>query len=318
MIRLFLMGISVLLALGARAQDSEVVNRVMAVVGGTKVITLYDVQQAEDRMRNRLQAFDPNAVVSQNAVLTEMINEALLVQEIYSRKNFVLPAGIGEDLVKRHIGGRADKSRSNLIRELQREGRTLQRLEQELIDDAFLRIARQDIEDSIQISPQAVKDYFEATKTEIGAGPFAKYLAFELAANEFTEQQVMDLAGVVDSEEAFRKLAETQTRPLANDGQTARVYFDEKFKVTWYLGDGDLTPKLSELENGQAGFEKVGDTYHMLFVIEQNEDSAPSLTNPRVRDQIRYRLMDVEYAKRLQRKVERLKQTISVVRPSLK
>ena len=105
--RVFLMGISALLALGAPAQDSEVVNRVMAVVGGNKVITLYDVRQAEDRMRNRLQAFDPNAVVSQNAVLTEMINEALLVQEIYSRKNFVLPAGIGEDLVKRHIGGRA-------------------------------------------------------------------------------------------------------------------------------------------------------------------------------------------------------------------
>ena len=55
-----------------------VVNQVLAVVGGTRVITLHDIPpNSEDR----------------ESILAELINDALLVQEVRTRKGFVMPAG---------------------------------------------------------------------------------------------------------------------------------------------------------------------------------------------------------------------------------
>ena len=114
------------------------VNQVLAVVGGTRVITLHDIPpNSEDR----------------ESILAELINDALLVQELRTRKGFVMPAGLGERLLADHIRkmkqSQPDYSRATLVRELQRDGITLQQFEEQLVDQAFLHLARRPIYDSV-------------------------------------------------------------------------------------------------------------------------------------------------------------------------
>ena len=129
-------------------KGSVVVNRVLAVVGGTRVITLHDIP--------------PNSE-ERESILADLINDALLVQEVRTRKGFVMPAGLGERLLASHIRRekkrQPDYSRAILIRDLQRDGIALEQFEEQLIDKAFLQLTLDPIRESVQVSPRAVSEF---------------------------------------------------------------------------------------------------------------------------------------------------------------
>jgi hypothetical protein len=68
------------------------VNRVMAVVGGSQVITLEDVRKyrVREMIRAKNERRNPPPVDDELA-LGELINDALFVHEIRHRKGFVMP-----------------------------------------------------------------------------------------------------------------------------------------------------------------------------------------------------------------------------------
>jgi hypothetical protein len=286
-------------------RESVVVNRVLAVVGETRVITLHDIPpNSEDR----------------GSILAELINDALLVKEFRTRKGFVMPAGLGErllsDRIRKMKQSQPDYSRVTLVRELQRDGKTLQQFEEQLVDQAFLSLAKRPIYESVQLSPRAINEFSKNDFKEFGRGLYAYFRAFQIPASEegVNEAAVKALVDGIKSEDDFNKLAEK--RKVAGGGLKGRVYFDEKYKKTHYI-DADVTTTLYGIEAGKADYHQSETIFHVMFVSERGEQEKPDLNNPRLRDFIKGVLSDKQYNARLQLKIQRLKQEISVYRPGI-
>ena len=282
-----------------------VVNRVLAVVGGTRVITLHDIPPKSD---------------DRESILAELINDVLLVQELRTRKGFVMPAGLGERLLSDHIRklkqSQPDYSRATLVRELQRDGITLQQFEEQLVDQAFLRLARRPIFDSIQLSPRAISEFSKNGLKELGRGPYAEFLALQIPASEdgINETKVKALVEGIKSADDFKKLAEK--RKVAGGGLRGRVYFDEKQKATWHI-DAEVTATLYGIEAGKADYHQSDEIFHVMFVAERGEQEEPDLNDPRLRELIKGELSGRQYNARLQLKIQRLKREINVYRPGI-
>ena len=284
-------------------KGSVVVNRVLAVVGGTRVITLHDIP--------------PNSE-ERESILADLINDALLVQEVRTRKGFVMPAGLGERLLASHIRRekkrQPDYSRAILIRDLQRDGIALEQFEEQLIDKAFLQLTLDPIRESVQVSPRAVSEFSKNGLKQLNRGPYSDFMAFQIPSSEegANESAVKALVGSIKTADDFKKLAEK--RKVAGGGLKGRVYID--LEKTWYI-DADVTATLSEIEAGKAGFHLSGETYHVMFVTERGEQEKPDLNNPRDREMIRRVLSGRQFNDRLQLKIQRLKQEINVYRPGI-
>ncbi|MDP7011831.1 MAG: hypothetical protein QF685_10655 [Verrucomicrobiota bacterium] len=287
---------------------SVVVNRVLAVVGGTRVITMQDLVEYRDVAR------DQRRLNTADLILGELVNDALLIQEVYSRKGFVVPAGLGEDLLARHMR-RMKQSRSDLVRELQQDGITLEQFERQLIDKALLASALDPIRESVQVSPRAISEFSETGLKQLGRGSYAVFLALQIPASEegINAAKVKALVDSIKSADDFRKLA--KDRKVVEGGLEAKVYFDEKYNDTWHI-DAEVTATLYGIKAGKADVHPSGETYHVMFVTERGEQEKPNLNDPRVRELIKGELSYQQYTARLNLKLQKLKREINVYRPS--
>ena len=199
-----------------------VVNRVLAVVGGTRVITLHDIPPYSD---------------DRESILAELINDAWVIHEVRTGKKFVIPAGLGEQELARHIRrekkSRDGYSRGDLVKKLQQDGITLEQFEEQLIDKVLLRSATRPIYESVQLSPRAINEFSKNGLKEFGKGPYAEFLALQIPVSEdgINEAAVKALVDGIKSEDDWKKLC--QKRKVAGGGLKGRVYFDEKYKDTW-------------------------------------------------------------------------------------
>ena len=124
-------------------------NAIKAVVGGQIIITQWDVNREA-----RLPRLDP--ALAQK----KLEQDALLVMNIKSQKNYVEPAGLGELLLRNEIKSRYDNSRNQMIADLRVQGKTVQQRESELVDDWILRQAERTVRQAVQVSPAAIKQYY--------------------------------------------------------------------------------------------------------------------------------------------------------------
>jgi len=230
-----------------------------------------------------------------------------------------MPAGLGERLLSDHIRkmkqSQPDYSRATLVRELQRDGITLQQFEEQLVDQAFLRLARRPIFDSIQLSPRAISEFSKNGLKELGRGPYAEFLALQIPVSEdgINEAAVKALVDGIKSEDDWKKLC--QKRKVAGGGLKGRVYFDEKHKDTWYMNDAEVTATLYGIEAGKADYHQSDEIFHVMFVAERGEQEKPDLNDRRVREMIKGELSSQQYSDRLDLKIQRLRREINVYRP---
>ena len=301
------------------AQPVEV-NRVKAVVGGTRVITMHDLVEFRNADKAPLRGRKPNTV---DTILDEIVDEALLVHEVRTRKGFVMPAGLGERLLASHIRRENKKrtrgySRGDLVREKQNDGITLEQFKEQLIDVVFLRAALEPIRDSVQVSPRAVSQFIvsEDGLKKLGRGPYADFLAIQIPASEegINKTKVKALVGGIKSVNDFKKLAEK--RKVAGGGLKGRVYID--LENTHYV-DAEVTATLSGIEAGKAGLHHFeGDEiFHVMFVTERGDQEKHDLNDPVLRRMIKGELSGRQYNARLQLKIQRLKLEINVYRPGI-
>jgi len=289
-----------------KGKGPVVVNRVEAVVGGTRVITLHDV---------------PLNIDDRESILKVLIGNALLIHEVRTRKGFVMPAGLGQrllgDLIRKKKQSQPEYSRTTLVRELQRDGITLQQFEEQLVDQAFLSLARRPIYESVQLSPRAINEFSKNGLKEFGRGPYAFFMAFQIPASEegVNEAAVKKLVDGIKSEDDWKKLC--QKRKVAGGGLKGRVYFDEKHKDTWYMNDAEVTATLYGIEEGEADYHQSDKIFHVMFVSERGKQEKPDLNDPRLRGFIKAALTDKQFKARLQLKIQRLKQEINVYEPVL-
>ena len=297
------------------AQPVEV-NRVKAVVGGTRVITMHDLVEFRNADKAPLRGRKPNTV---DTILDEIVDEALLVHEVRTRKGFVMPAGLGERLLASHIRrekkSQPDYGRATLVRELQRDGITLQQFEEQLIDRAFLHLTLNPIRDSVQVSPRAVIEYSEITLKESGRGPYADFLALQIPASEegINKAKVEALVHGIKSADDFKILAEELK--VAGGGLKGKIYFDNKYKDTHYI-DREVSKTLYGIKAGKAGFHQSDEIFHVMFVTERGDQEKPNLSDARDLEEIKRQLENDQYTSRLDLKLKRLKQEINVYYPA--
>ena len=286
------------------------VNRVLAVVGGSRVITLWDV------VEHRRSKLGQNLAEKDELILGQLIDSALFIHDIRHRKGFVMPAGLGDELLADHIR-RSKKSRSELIRNLQLDGVTLEQFERDLVDKALLQFNLSPVRESIQVSPVAVGEYYRTNnleKLDPDLGPFVEIQAFEILASEegVNADSVGALVAGIQSLDDFKKIAQ---KKVGNDGVKATVYF--KNESTFYNGDVEAAAALLDerAKVGKAISHKSGESYHVLFIVARGEKQKPKLSDPRVRDFIRSELKTHQYNTRLNDKIKRLRQNINVYLP---
>lgn len=293
------------------------VNRVMAVVGGSQVITLEDVRKyrVREMIRAKNERRNPPPVDDELA-LGELINDALFVHEIRHRKGFVMPAGLGDELLRSHIVAH-QLTRSNLVRQKQSEGVTLQQFERELIDRALLQFNMEPIWKAVQVSPGAVRDYYQNGKLEgVKFGPFVEIRAFEMLASEdgVNDESMRAMVSGIVSVDDFKKIAKEKK---GNEGLEAMVYVDHR--ETLYK-DVDATGRLFQSENkvGRAFyFLEGGNIYNVIFIVERGDKPKPKLGDPGVQANIETILRLKQYNSHLQSKLDRLRQNINVYLPGV-
>ena len=308
--------------LWAAPKDREIVNRVMAVVGGSQVITLEDVRKY--RLREMVRAKNERRnppPLDDVLALGELINDALFIHEIRHRKGFVMPAGLGDELLRSHIVARK-LTRSNLVRQKQSEGVTLQQFERELIDRALLQFNMEPIWKAVQVSPGAVRDYYRDGKLDgipfgrFQFGPFVEFRAFELLASEdgVNDESMRAMVSGILSVEDFKKIAQEKK---GNEGSEGTVYIAHE--ETLYK-DVDATGRLFQPENkvGKAFyFLEGGKIYNVIFIVERGDKPKPKLSDPGVQANIETILRLKQYNSHLQSKLDRLRQNINVYLPGV-
>lgn len=294
-------------------EKEDVVNRVMAVVG-TTVITQYDV--AEYRVSEQRQANAGRRMrlpETEDLVLTEMVNNALLIHEIRNRKGFVMPAGLGDRLLAGFLR-RSDKKRSELIQELQGDGITLEQFETDLINRALLQANLDPIWEAVHVSPKAVETFFNDNPKQFDLGEYADILAFAIPASEegVDTASMKTLVAGIGSIEDFQKL--TKERKVANDGERVRVY--KKFEATHHV-NSQVTAELflPATKVGKATFYKDEEVFHVMFLKERGKELKRQLEDPKVQQDIKLKLWVRQYHDRLNHRLQRLRQTINVYRP---
>ena len=305
---------------GDEGNEPRVVNRVLAVVGGSRVITLWDRVEYRKSKPGLNQAETEDQAAIDELLLDELIDSALFIHEIRHRKGFVMPAGLGDELLADHLR-RNTQSRSQLVKNLQRNGETLEQFERELIDDALLRFSLEPVKDSIQVSPVAVSEYYRTNnleKLDPDLGPFVEIQAFEILASGegVNDDSMRTMAAGIQSLDEFKKVAQKNVR---NDGLKATVYF--KNESTFY-NNGDVEAAAALLDErakvGKAIFHKSGKSYHVIFIVARGDKQKPKLSEPRVQDYIKGEIGGHLFSTRLDDKLTRLRQNINVYRPPRK
>jgi hypothetical protein len=294
-----------------------VVNRVLAVVGGSRVITLQDVVEHRRSKPGLNQGAIEDQAATDELLLGELIDSALFIHEIRHRKGFVMPAGLGDELLADHIRA-SKKSRSQLVKNLQLDGVTLEQFERDLVDNALLRFNLEPVKESIQVSPVAVSEYYRTNnleKLDPDLGPFVEIQAFEILASEegINDDSIRAMVAGIQSIDDFKKIAQ---KKVGNDGLKATVYFKNE---STYYNNGDVEAAAALLDErakaGKAISHKSGKSYHVIFIVARGDKQKPKLGDSRVRDFIKGELEWDQYSARLNEKLKRLRQNINVYLP---
>ena len=289
------------------------VNRVMAVVGGDRVITLQDVKSFQISEIHRANALQMGEVENTDELaLGELINNALLIHDIRNRDGFVLPAGLGNRLVARHLRLN-EMSRGDLIQDLQLSGLTLEQFEKKIVDRALLSANMKPYRQAVQVSPEAVREYFKNHPQKFDLGEYVDMQAIQIPADEdgINDESVNALVEGIESMEDFAKLA--AAREVANEGVQARIYANNE--ATYYGGVNVVGFLFSDAPVGKGAVYKEDNIYHVMFIKERGKEEKRLLDDPRVQADIKTALQARQYYKRLNLKLERLRQTISVYLP---
>ena len=325
-----LLGICLAGSLQAQEGVKVVVNKVLAVVGHSHVITLQQVKE-----RGRPPGLSAEVIAQEDpsdfkaSVLDQMIREAMIVAELRNQPGFVEPAGIGEELLKNHLTrGDAtkekdvDQLRKELIRELHSQGRTLEEFTRELVDKTFYRFALDPIRDSIQVSPKDVAEEFKRQQASVSdKGNYINLAVVRVpedAGKGATLQALSEAAATVKTEDAFKALVEKHTETENVLGLT--MFAKDKF--TWYSPTNDDTDAAilagqlfgEDTKANTALVEKFGNTFHLIYIAERGEKLERNLGNPREQERIRELLRRQKQDQLLERKIARLRNEINVYR----
>ena len=304
-------------AASLRAQQSEVIDGIAAVVNGD-VVTYSQVRELigarERTLRNSYQGPELENKVKEMrlAALKDLVDRQLILQEFKKKEKdgATIPTYIiyerVKDIIRTEFGG----DRSAFVRTLKSQGYTITKFKEIERDKFIVQAMRQTfVKDDFVISPNQIQAYYDKHKLDYSTPEQIKLRMIVLRDDDSG-------AGLPGGKKEMAKEIRAKLTSGAEFGRMAQMYSEDP---TTQQADGDwgwidrktlseeLTSHAFALRAGEiSDVIEVGNSYYIMMV-EARKNAA---TKPigEVRDEIEQNLIQQEKSKEMQRWLDTLRQ----------
>ena len=304
----------------SRAQQQSEENAIIAIVGGQKYITKWDVvtraiaekYSSASELRAAWRRYAEGTEVLAPETIAEaqknLEKEALLIMSVKSREGYVEPPGIGEILVNRELKRRWKNNREEMLASLKLAGKTVQQRGFELWDQAILREVRRGIRQSVQVSPAAIKKYYSENPSVNNKGETVDLHIIRVVREEegVGLGKIGKMIGKVKSLEGFKKLAkEFRAADLDHKG-----ILHKKDPVGL---SKELAGEVFSLEEKEAGFTLDEEAYYLVYIEKRWEKYEIPLSE--VHELIHDVLFEDRFRKKEEQKIKSILNDVHVYYP---
>ena len=304
-------------AASLRAQQSEVIDGIAAVVNGD-VVTYSQVRELigarERTLRNSYQGPELENKVKEMrlAALKDLVDRQLILQELKKKEKdgATIPTYIIDERVKDIIRTEFGGDRSAFVRTLKSQGYTITKFKEIERDKFIVQAMRQTfVKDDFVISPNQIQAYYDKHKLDYSTPEQIKLRMIVLRDDDSG-------AGLPGGKKEMAKEIRAKLTSGAEFGRMAQMYSEDP---TTQQADGDwgwidrktlseeLTSHAFALRAGEiSDVIEVGNSYYIMMV-EARKNAA---TKPigEVRDEIEQNLIQQEKSKEMQRWLDTLRQ----------
>jgi peptidyl-prolyl cis-trans isomerase SurA len=309
--------LAIALAASLRAQQSEVIDGIAAVVNGD-VITYSQVRELigarERALRNSYQGTELENKVKEMrlAALKDLVDRQLILQEFKKKEKdgAAIPPYIIDERVKDIIRTEFGGDRSAFVRTLKSQGYTITKFKQIERDKFIVQAMRQTfVKDDFVISPNQIQAYYDKHKLDYSTPEQIKLRMIVLRDDDSG-------TGLPGGKKEMAKEIRAKLTSGAEFGRMAQMYSEDP---TTQAADGDwgwidrktlseeLTNRAFALRAGEiSDVIEIGNSYYIMMVEARKNAATKPISE--VRDEIEQNLIQQEKSKEMQRWLDTLRQ----------
>ena len=316
--RLLTLTFALSLARTARAQQSEVIDGIAAVVNGD-VITYSDVREVigsyERALRSQYQGAQLETKIKEKrlSALKDLIDRQLILQEFKKKEKdgVAIPQYLIDDNVAQVIRQDFGGDLSAFVRTLKRHGYTVTKFKEVQRDIIIVRAMKgQFVKDDFVISPTQIQNYYDKHKVEYSTPEEIKLRMIVLREGGDSDTGPAggkkEMAGEIRSKLASGAEFGRMAQMYSEDADTQKAEGDWGWIDRKTLSD-ELTNHAFALRAGEISeVLQVGNSYYIMMVEARKNAAVKSIGE--VRDQIEQNLSNQEKNKALQRWLDTLRQ----------
>lgn len=302
----------------ARAQQSEVIDGIAAVVNGD-VITYSQVRELigarERALRSAYQGEELQNKIKEArlAALKDLVDRQLIIQEFRKKEKegATIPEYVIDDRIAQIIRSDFGGDRSAFVRTLKSQGYTVTKFKQVEREKIIVQAMRQShVKEDFVISPTQIQAFYDKNRQEYSTPEQIKLRMIVLRDDETS-----DTALAAGKAEMAREIR-AKLVAGAEFGRMAQMYSEDP---TTQAADGDwgwidrktlseaLTAKAFALRAGEiSDVIQLGNSYYIMMVEARKNAAVKPITE--VRDEIEQNLMQQERMKEFQRWIDTLRQ----------
>ena len=282
-----------LAASGARAQ-TEVVDRVVAVVNGD-IITLSELERQVQIQGERLGLPDDPTVVAEfrTQILQGMVDNALILQ-VADQRGLRVPDRYFDEWKQATIEEMNLPNEDEFIRQVELQGTSMEELKQQFFEGVLIQeIRRQDIEERVRISEPEIEQRYRENVDDYSRPPQVRLRELVIHIGEAGEDDARARIGearqLIESGTDFAEVAKVRSESeSAESGGVLGLFavreLDESFRS---VVDG--------LEAGQVSETlRIGESLYLLRVDERTEGSTIPL------DEVRNQIAETLYGEKME------------------
>jgi peptidyl-prolyl cis-trans isomerase SurA len=314
--RLLIFTFATALALtGLRAQQSEVIDGIAAVVNGD-VITYSAVRELigarERALRSAYQGAELETKIKEMrlAALKDLVDRQLIIQEFRKKEKdgATIPAYVIDDRVATIIREEFGGDRSAFVRTLKTQGYTVTKFKEVEREKIIVQAMRRAfVKDDFVISPNQIQAYYDKHKTDYSTPEQIKLRMIVL-------REGGDDMGPSGGKKEMAKEIRQKLVSGADFARMAQMYSEDNAQADGDWGwidrktlNEELTGRAFALRAGEISeVVEIGNSYYILMVEARKNAAVKSIGE--VRDEIEQNLINVERNKALQRWLDTLRQ----------
>ncbi|MGH8047379.1 MAG: peptidylprolyl isomerase [Chthoniobacterales bacterium] len=310
---------------GLRAQQSEVIDGIAAVVNGD-VITYSEVRELisarERALRAAYQGADVETKIKEMrlAALKDLVDRQLIIQEFKKKEKdgASIPSYVIDDHVQTVIREEFGGDRAAFVRTLKSQGYTVTKFKEIERDKIVVQLMRRTfVKDDFVISPTQIQNYYDKHKAEYSLPEKVKLRMIVLREGDADtgpaggkKEMANEIRAKLVSGADFGRMAQMYSEDSTGKSDGDWDWIDRKMlneqltNEAFALRAGEIS-KVIAIDGFDA--EKHPETsYYILMVEARQNASVKSIAE--VRDEIEQNLIGVERNKALQRWLDTLRQ----------